>query len=132
MNILFSHPNFIGIVEKINETCPFVVACSDYKEVLDLVEKKEIERLCILLDHTEINTLDLIKKVYAIDKTLPILALDCNFSFEQIADYPELLEDNIFCINSSELIDEAVPEVFNDFFERTLTSKEIEILTKKE
>lgn len=133
-NILFTHPNFLGIVEKIQErfTSPVISATSDYKKVLEMVEKGEVEKLGIVLDHTEISTLDLIQKVYKIDNSIPILVFDCNIDFKDVADYPELLEDNIFCLDSLELKEDSFFDVFEKFFSETLTIFDVEILEKTE
>jgi hypothetical protein len=117
--ILLTHPNLIDIVDKVQEKCSptIITGSTDFKEVLALVQAKQVERLSIVFEVTGIQTLDLIKRVYAIDPLLPILAWDCSgLNFEDLGDNPEVLEDHIFFINSSEFKKDPFFECFDKFF----------------
>jgi hypothetical protein len=127
MNILLTHPNLISIVDKIQERCSMeITGSTDFKEVLALVQAKQVEKLGIVFEAKGIQTLDLIKKVYTMDPILPVLAWDCSgLYFEGLSDYPELLEDHIFFIKSSEFKEDSFFECFDKFFSGNLTAFDI-------
>jgi hypothetical protein len=134
--ILLTHPNLIEIVDRIQERCSVpIIGSSNYHEVITLTRAGEVEKLGIVFEargkekEDSINTLDLIKKLYAIDSTLPILAWDCStLHFDEVGDYPEILKDHIFYIKSSKLKDDPFFEVFEKFFAETLTPFDITVL----
>ena len=124
MNILLTHPKLSDIVGKVQERCLVpIIGSTIYKEVLIKVVKGEVEKLGIVFDVVGINVLKLIKLVHEVEPRLPILAWDCPpLSFDEIVDYPELLEEHIFFIDSRYLEGDPFFECFNKFFSGTLTS----------
>jgi hypothetical protein len=122
MKILLTHPNLIGIVDRVQEKCSApIIGSSNYQEVLNKIAQGEVEKLGIVFEVTGIDSLELIKKVYALDPTLPILAWDCvGLHFDELGDYQELLEDHIFYINSKDLKGDPFFEMFDKFYCGTL------------
>ena len=122
--ILLTHPDLIGIVDRIQEkSSSIIVGSLNYKEVIAMAEVGCIEKLGIVFEAKGISTLDFIKKIYTIDPVLPVLAWDCSpLYFDELGDYPELLEDHIFYINSKELKGDFFFEIFDKFFSENLTS----------
>jgi hypothetical protein len=121
--ILLTHPNLINVVDEMQDRCSARISGStDYKRVLAKARAGEIEKLGIVFEIKGIGALDLVKQIYTINPVLPILAWDCSMHFENIGDYPELLEDHIFFIDSMKLKQDPFFEVFDKFFsEETLT-----------
>jgi hypothetical protein len=133
-NILITHPNFVGFANKISkESDSIVIGNSNCEEVLESIKKGDVEKLGIIFETRGMNVLDFIKKAYSIDQTLPILVLNCpSLHFEELADYPELLEDNIFFVDCSDFKDDPFFELLNKFFSESLTKFDVEILERVE
>ena len=123
MNILLTHPKLSGITGKIQERCPVpITGSTSYKDVLIRVIKGDVEKLGIVFDVVGIDILRLISLAHEVEPELPILAWDCPPpSFDKIVDYPELLEDHIFFIDSRYLEGDPFFECFNKFYCGTLT-----------
>jgi hypothetical protein len=128
--ILLTHPKISDILDVVIKKCSVpIIGSTNFYEVLAIARAKEIEKLGIIYDTKGINPLEIIKRIRMADPTVQILAWDCHTYFEDLADYPELLAEDIFFLDSHKFKSDCFFEIVNDFFTGKLTPFTVNELT---